>query len=983
MFKTVKKPKTIRANTFLGRPGSIIALAFLLALSFVHQPAVARDHSNSLMSYLAEEKAELSVSIRTLEDKANPANLASYQQAAAEIKTLQTLNRARIVTLQGFLHHQRKRYSDLSARLRKLQELPLQPGSAISAQEKADALATRVEITKQTTSLIEEALTLAEQYQKQLDNYQENVSLWFSQAKLNSEMQDYRKQEQNLQSRLDSLFEQSSAIQQKLKMRTDAASHLHLQSTLLVNTQEINLTELKLAGIKMDKQLARAGLSMEKQSDLKTLQQVLDLYKTLLHQLKLSEDNLGQLIEALSQEYQQLAYQELKPRIAALKTQATALREAAQKKINALDKSYNELQQQVAELLSTRQTLTEYALHSWPKLIQQLAKIPAQFYGYLKNLGILVRDNYHWLEAWQASLLWLGGLAISLLFGFFAYHLRRFLQSDVQRRWSGQLFLETAYLAYKNIAIFALLALSLFIFYMTRVTSASYQLFMALLLLLLVYRGLKHIAQRTLLNSLRDAKGRDVQLYHRLKWLLLAGFIVSLCMIVGYQLSLKPVILELFDRLLMLFVLVVSVVLWRSREGILHLFDPVLEHSKRYLKRAVKLLVYLLPWTLLSTAILGLVGYLNLAWTMSTYQIQLLFLIALYVLLRGFLFDVMELVSDVMLRRMHNGWLWIEVFLKPIDKIMRVMLIFVSMLALLKVFSVSIHSPSMEKLKALSQHPILDVSGIYITARSTLYFLILVAFLSWLTRWTRECSFRWFYRNIKDLGIRNSLSVFTQYSVVIIGAVIALRVLGFDFSGMSMVLGGLAVGMGFGLRDFASNVVGGIMLLIERPVREGDLVSIGDYEGRVAHIGLRSMRVCSWDNMEVLVPNAETFNKPFTNWTHQDSIIRTVVPIKVSRSDDPVLVHRTLSEVLTQIPEILTEPPAQVFLKQIDESLMSFEVRYFINIEKHSRVEVRSKVLFAIVEAFDKAGIKAPVPSMAIEVQDTKNSDKDGGGFSF
>ena len=111
--------------------------------------------------------------------------------------------------------------------------------------------------------------------------------------------------------------------------------------------------------------------------------------------------------------------------------------------------------------------------------------------------------------------------------------------------------------------------------------------------------------------------------------------------------------------------------------------------------------------------------------------------------------------------------------------------------------------------------------------------------------------------------------------------------------------------MGFGLRDFASNIVGGIMLLIERPVSEGDLITIGEYEGRVAHIGIRSMRVSSWDNMEVLIPNAETFNKPFTNWTHQDSIVRTVVPIKVSRSDDPVMIQQLILDVLAIIPEIV------------------------------------------------------------------------------
>ena len=201
------------------------------------------------------------------------------------------------------------------------------------------------------------------------------------------------------------------------------------------------------------------------------------------------------------------------------------------------------------------------------------------------------------------------------------------------------------------------------------------------------------------------------------------------------------------------------------------------------------------------------------------------------------------------------------------------------------------------------------------------------------------------------------------------GSFITLRVLGLDFSGMSMVLGGLAVGMGFGLRDFASNIVGGIMLLIERPVREGDLITLGEYEGRVAHIGIRSMRVSSWDNMEVLIPNAETFNKPFTNWTHQDSVVRTVVPIKVSRDDDPLMVQELIFDSLKIIPEILTEPPPQVLIKQIDDALVDFEIRYFINVQLYTRFEIRSKVLFAIIEKFKAAGIKAPIPPISVEIQ--------------
>jgi potassium efflux system protein len=158
------------------------------------------------------------------------------------------------------------------------------------------------------------------------------------------------------------------------------------------------------------------------------------------------------------------------------------------------------------------------------------------------------------------------------------------------------------------------------------------------------------------------------------------------------------------------------------------------------------------------------------------------------------------------------------------------------------------------------------------------------------------------------------------------------------------------------------------MLLIERPVREGDLITIGEYEGRVAHIGIRSMRVSSWDNMEVLIPNAETFNKPFTNWTHQDSIVRTVVPIKVNRADDPLMVQQMLHDVLMGISEVLHEPSPQVFLKQIDEALIEFEVRYFINVQLHTRFEVRSKILFAIMAEFKKQGIKPPIPPFSVEL---------------
>jgi potassium efflux system protein len=131
------------------------------------------------------------------------------------------------------------------------------------------------------------------------------------------------------------------------------------------------------------------------------------------------------------------------------------------------------------------------------------------------------------------------------------------------------------------------------------------------------------------------------------------------------------------------------------------------------------------------------------------------------------------------------------------------------------------------------------------------------------------------------------------------------------------------------------------------------------------------MRVSSWDNMEVLIPNAETFNTPFTNWTHQDSVVRTVVPVKVSRDHDPLKVQGLILDILATTPEILSDPPPQVLLKQIDDALIDFEIRYFINVQLYTRFEIRSKVLFAIIEKFKAEGVKAPIPPISVELQNS------------
>ena len=101
-------------------------------------------------------------------------------------------------------------------------------------------------------------------------------------------------------------------------------------------------------------------------------------------------------------------------------------------------------------------------------------------------------------------------------------------------------------------------------------------------------------------------------------------------------------------------------------------------------------------------------------------------------------------------------------------------------------------------------------------------------------------------------------------------------------------------------------------------------------------------------------------------------MVRTVVPIKVNRDDDPFKIEQLIFTVLQSIPEILKDPSPQVYLKQIDDALIEFEVRYYINIQLHTRFEIRSKALFAITAAFKEAGIKAPIPPYSVELHEVQ-----------
>ena len=919
-----------------------------LLLGIIPMSYAARGGNNQFIEYLAQQQIDLTQAITQAEQITEPADENQYKQLNQENQAVMVLNQANISSLASFLQNQQAIQSDFSEKIKQLQRAVREQSSPISPEQTIDKINNLNTIHKKITSLIEENLNLAKRYQNVLFEKGNALALWNAKQTLHSQLEESHTKQDQLLQLLSSYYAANIQIQKEMKAQSQFDSQYFYEAKLLFNNQLINFTQYKVTELSLQRKLARADFLLLKSPDIRTLQTISVSYQDVINQFSAMEQALRQIIVILKKESHYIQDAALKANFADLEGIITAKVATIGVQEKTLQADLEAHQDALKKQLAVRQSLSEYRMDSWPVIFTQICDIPHQFYNYIKNLLFKLNDNYQWVDVWPATLMWLliGLVVVATL--FLNQLLKRMTRETTRSRLSAHIYDGVLILLLRNVPQFALALSGVIVFYFTHILFVSYQLLLNLFIVWLTFRSLILIARFVLLERITDDEsGHDVHLYTRIKWLLLVGGWTTALMVLSHLLPLSLLLQDLFNRFFMLFLVAVSIVFWRSREVITHLLHPILKNKKRYLQRAVIMLVILVPITLFSTAVIGLIGYINLAWTMSSYQVELLLLLAFYVLCRGLMFDAFELLSELMVARLTHGWLWIEVILKPMDKIMRLMVLILAFYILFTLFGWDSQSFVVKRLVLFYQYSFVNLSGIHITTESILEFFVLLFFLIWASKWTREFCYRWLYRDAQDNGIRNSLAVFTQYGVILVGALITLRVLGFELSNMSMILGGLAVGMGFGLRDFASNIVGGLMLLIERPVREGDLITIDNYEGKVAHIGIRSMRVCSWDNMEVLIPNAETFNKPFTNWTHQDSIVRTVITLKVSREDDPLTVQQLVFDVLIE-----------------------FEVRYFINVATHSRVETRSKVLFAIMAQFKAAGVKSPVPPFEVDLKD-------------
>jgi len=248
-----------------------------------------------------------------------------------------------------------------------------------------------------------------------------------------------------------------------------------------------------------------------------------------------------------------------------------------------------------------------------------------------------------------------------------------------------------------------------------------------------------------------------------------------------------------------------------------------------------------------------------------------------------------------------------------------------------------------------------------------LLFLVLLTLAARLTR--RFLRDKVLSRTSMDAGQRYALGRIAGYAVFVLGLIIGLQSVGADLSSLVVVGGALGIGVGFGLQNIVSNFVSGLVLLVERPIKLGDRVEVGDTYGDVVRIAGRSTWVRTNDNVVIIIPNSEFINSRVTNWTANDRQVRFSLPVGVSYGSDPEKVRQILLEVARRHPDVMADPGPEALFLGFGDSSLDLSLRVWTINQVQTPRRLKSDLYFAIFRAFREQGIEIPFPQRDLHLK--------------
>ncbi|MDO4436258.1 MAG: mechanosensitive ion channel [Cardiobacteriaceae bacterium] len=467
--------------------------------------------------------------------------------------------------------------------------------------------------------------------------------------------------------------------------------------------------------------------------------------------------------------------------------------------------------------------------------------------------------------------------------------------------------------------------------------------------------SIPHFATKILVRSQFIKTPEDANLVRPITQIaLVSSILFSLVMMANWVLPENDEVNLVLRWLFGIYILMVSYPIFLIVRRTLNYMDEY--YNDYYVYHVIRFLCLLIPIITTLFGLSSLLGFINLAWLIAKHGTLFMLHGLIWVSILALGKDASLWAKRYALKNTSNGLFWAQDVINPLHTLLRYGSLIIISKKLIDLYQWNEKTPFIKDILTLLHAPIFGKEDSQFTASNILLMAFLIYLIFRIGGWVRSFTYRWIFSKIIDLGIRNSFSVFSQYAVVTIGFLLALRLIGIDLTAFTVFAGALGVGIGFGMQNIANNFISGILLLIERPLRNGDIITVGNYEGTVERIGMRSLTITTFNNESVILPNSDFITSAFMNWSHRDQIVRTILYLDLAYKHDPVLVHRAFSEALQDLVKkgyVMDADDVRfgIYAYNCSERGVTYRVQYFMNMAVHRLHDVRHLVVTALWHA--------------------------------
>lgn len=260
------------------------------------------------------------------------------------------------------------------------------------------------------------------------------------------------------------------------------------------------------------------------------------------------------------------------------------------------------------------------------------------------------------------------------------------------------------------------------------------------------------------------------------------------------------------------------------------------------------------------------------------------------------------------------------------------------------------------------------------SSRISIITIILTIPIFYLASWLAKIS-----RKFMDTAILNQLNVGSEirfiistlirYGIMVLTILVGLSIIGINLSSLAVIFGVLGIGLGFGLQNAVANFMAGLIIIFERPIKEGDRILVNNMEGDVVHIRLRSTIINTLTNETIIVPNNQLVGNSIHNYSYHDRRIIVINSVQVAYESDLDLVKKVLLEMVEKSPYALKDPRAEVKIMSFEDSGILVELWSWIG-EATQKMAAKAWNNLEIWRSFKNAGITIPFPQVDLHVKE-------------